>query len=209
MVILIPLVLVAAASVESSEWFPAKVVDGVQVEARSTPSGFDRHRGEVLVCADTSRLQAFMADVSHWHEWIPDVKEVRLLETEPESVTLYMETAVPWPFKTRDMVYRLTLAESSDDRERLRISIVGLPDYLPRAKDAYRMLEAAGEWRMTREGDRVRVIYELYVDPGRVPRFLANRRLAASVGKTLANLAALFPCKATDSAAAVPRAAGA
>ena len=57
-----------------------------------------------------------------------------------------------------------------------------------------RIRSAAGEWQLLPGDKGIDVSYELYLDPGRVPRSLANQRLAAAVGQTLANLAARFPC---------------
>lgn len=192
-VLFIPFFSIAGVP-DDPDWFQAATVDGVQVEGLSTPSGFDEHRANALVCTDVASLKAFIADISRWREWVPDVDELRLLDTSAGSVTFYMKTGVPWPFRARDMIYRLTEAESGDAGD-LRIEVIGLTGYLPQTKRAYRMEEVAGEWRVIREGPHIRVAYQLYVNPGPAPRFLANRRLARSLGKTLANLASHFPCE--------------
>ena len=69
-----------------------------------------------------------------------------------------------------------------------------MPDYTPPSDNAARIRSAAGEWRLLPGATGIDVSYELFVDPGRVPRFAANQRLATAVGQTLANLAARFPC---------------
>ena len=59
------------------------------------------------------------------------------------------------------------------------------------------MHEARGEWRFIDAGDGLMVSYRLFVDPGPVPAFAANGRLASTVGQTLANLARRYPCDQT------------
>ena len=120
-------------------------------------------------------------------------REAEILERGALSVTYYVRTATPWPMRDRDMVYRLSRVLHPGPG--VRIAVIGLPDYLEPRESVERMRAAVGEWYLRPEDDGIRVSYELYVDPGAVPRFLANRRLAAAVGQTLANLAGVFPCE--------------
>lgn len=107
------------------------------------------------------------------------------------------------------MVYRISRAPAADgapaaggepaadgapEAGGVRLSLTGLPDYTPVENSAARIRAASGEWRLVPSPSGIDVSYELYLDPGRVPRFLANQRLADAVGQTLANLAARFPC---------------
>lgn len=193
--LLVPVIWASSASTFNTDWVPARMIDGVQVEAQATPSGINNHRAEVFVCTELTTLKTFITDISRFHEWIPDLEEVELIDGSASSITFYMKSRVPWPLKPRDMVYRLADVAQSGDSDELRISMTGLPDFLPVTNDAYRMPEAAGEWRITRQGPRIRVVYQLYLDPGPAPKFMANRRLAAAMGKTLANLAAHFACE--------------
>lgn len=175
------------------------MVDGVRVEARATAAGFNAHRAEVSLCTDIESLKAYIVDISHLHEWIPDTEEVRLLDNSASSITFYLKTRAPWPFKDRDLIYQLTEIPPQTDGVDQHIAMIGLPDYLPESKDAYRMREATGEWRITDEDARIRVSYQLYLNPGgRVPKFLANRRLQTSFGRTLANLADHFTCESAS-----------
>jgi len=118
-------------------------------------------------------------------------RSARLLEHSGETAIYYVRSTTPWPLKDRDMVYRI---ERTPAPEGMRLSLTGLPEYTPPDASATRIRSASGEWRLTPSPAGIDVSYELYVDPGGVPRFLANQRLAAAVGQTLANLAARFPC---------------
>lgn len=174
-----------------TEWQPVRQVSGVPVEARHTETGFDVHRARVQVCTDLSSLENFVVDPSRFADWVAYTRSARLLERSGDSAVYYVRSTTPWPLKDRDMVYRISRAPAADG---LRLSLTGLPDYTPVEDSATRIRSATGEWRLVPSDSGIAVSYELFVDPGKVPRFLANQRLADAVGQTLANLAARFPC---------------
>lgn len=182
----------AVDRIASDDWIQGRTVDGVVVEYRATSSGFHDHRGEALMCAGLSRLEEFVADTRRFPEWIPYTESALLLESSEQTFTYYVRSSTPWPIQDRDMVYEISRHHEADGS--VRLDVVGLPDKYPEQENATRIREASGQWRLLEEGGVTRVRYELYVHPGRVPAFAANRRLATVVGKTLANLAAHFPC---------------
>jgi hypothetical protein len=167
-------------------------VDGIAVEFRPTESGFNMHRGEAFVCTDIASLERFVADAARFPDWIPYTLSARQLDRTEAGAVYYVLTSTPWPLKDRDMIYRISRLEG--DYQGLHLLLTGLPEYEPPIEHVERIRAAEGEWRLVPEGVGVRVGYELFVDPGSAPRFLANRRLANVVGKTLANLSAQFPC---------------
>jgi len=189
------LLLCCAAAMATEDWSPSRKVDGVPVEFRPTESGFHVHRAEVSVCADLATLESFVADTSRFPEWIPFTRSARLLDDSEGAYVYYVRSTTPWPAKDRDMIYRITREAASENS--IRLVMTGLPDYQPPEETAERIRTAEGAWHLTLVEDHTRVSYELYVDPGSVPAFLANRRLATVVGRTLANLSAEFPCPST------------
>ena len=186
--------LCALAATAGDDWELARVVRGVQVHARPAPgSPFAQHRGAVTVCAGLDTLERYVADTTRFHEWLPDTEEVRVLEHTDTTQTYYLRTRTPWPFRSRDMIYQFT-RESTLDTKQVSIGLKGLPDYMPEEPGAVRMHDASGEWILRMSNTGVLVSFQLHVDPGRVPALFANRRLAGTVGDTLANLAERFPC---------------
>ncbi|MEM8768388.1 MAG: hypothetical protein AAGE43_13135 [Pseudomonadota bacterium] len=173
-------------------WAAARQVAGVPVESRPTDSGFHEHRGAIAVCTDLDGLESFVADTSQFADWIPFTRSVELLSSSENDFVYYVRSTTPWPLNDRDMVYRVTRGPTTN--EGLKLSMVGLPDYQHPAQNATRLVAAEGQWRLWPAADVINVEYQLYVHPGGVPAFAANRRLATVVGRTLANLAARFPC---------------
>ena len=174
------------------DWAPARKVDGVAVERAHTASGIDAHRASVEVCTDLDGLSEFISDTSRFSEWIPDVKQSRLIEQDDASAVVYLRNSAPWPLKDRDMVYQLT--DAGHPADGLRIEMTSLPERVPLEDDAVRVSTAEGEWVLDAHEGMVQVTYALYLDPGPAPKFMANRRLATTLGKTLANLRTVFPC---------------
>ncbi len=186
------LALAAAAPLWAEDWSEVRQVQGVVVEARETESGFNEHRGAVQVCAELPVLEAFVADTSRFSEWLPYTRHAELLERADDHLVYYVRSSTPWPLKDRDMVYRITRMPDTD--QGVVLDLVGLPDYQPARKGAAPIQAAAGRWQFVPSEVGLNVSYQLFVDPGSVPPFAANGRMASAVGKTLANLASRFPC---------------
>ncbi len=175
-------------------WQVRQVVSGVAVQARPTMSGFDVHRAEVVVCANLHEITEFLADAAHFDDWIAFTEEVRLLEREELRIVYYLKSRAPWPFRPRDMIYEMINATGSASEEALHFEMTGLPDYLPPESDAVRLVSVSGDWWLTAVPGGTEVSLELYANPGRVPRYFANRRAARMLGETLANLSSHFTC---------------
>jgi hypothetical protein len=182
------------AAATEDNWSPAGKTRGVTLDSRPTPAGYRAYRGSVRVCTDLRGLQRFVADASRLHEWIPYTEEARALPGQRRWERYYLRTSAPWPFKSRDMVYRL-VPEPAGEVGTIHIRLEGLPDALPEREDAVRMTSADGRWTLTPRDGHIRVALSLAVNPGPVPTFFANRRMAATVAGTLTNLAEQFPCK--------------
>ena len=185
----------------SEPWKRVAFVEGVEVLALPTRSGFDLHRARVPVCTDLETAATFTEDADHFEDWVAYTLEARLLERSDERVLYYLKNSAPWPVRPRDMIYELS--PRFDDSGALHISMLGLPEHLPEEPGVVRMDSVEGEWLFVPEAAEVSVQLTIHVQPGRrVPKFLANRRLAQSVGRTLAGLARNFPCATSRDAVA-------
>lgn len=190
--VLVAILAAGATPGWASSWSEVRQIDGVTVESRATASGFNEHRGKVRVCTDLSVLEAFVADTDRFSEWLPYTRDAELLEASEQHYIYYVRSTTPWPLKDRDMVYEIS--RQPDSGRAVTLDIVGLPDYQLANQGVIRIQEATGQWRFMQSDSGLDVSYQLFVNPGPVPPFLANGRLASAVGKTLANLAARFSC---------------
>ncbi len=187
------LLCAVAATAGAEPWQPAGSVRGIEVESRPTESGFRAFRGSTVVCTGMQTLHDFVTDPDRFADWIPFTEAARRVPGDTAERLYYLRTRTPWPLRSRDMVYRLSEHSASGD-DLVILDLAGAPEHLPPQKGAVRMRSASGQWRLRPRGDRVEVSFQLALDPGRVPAFFANRRLAATVGGILANLTQRFPC---------------
>lgn len=167
-------------------------------------SGYAQVRASASVCATLPELVAFVEDVARFDTWIPDTEDARLLaRPSPTSQIYYIRTSMPWPVKHRDMVYRLT--EVADPSVPRAISVVmdGLPRYLPEYNGVVRMDSVEGRWDFHEGAGRTRISLHLHIEPGgKIPVWLATRRIVGAPRSMLGNIARQFAraCPAADAA---------
>lgn len=180
----------------ASEWTGAGTVRDVALESRPTASGFAEYRGRVSVCTSRQTLARFVTDARHLQSWVPFTETAHALSDDGRGTRYYVRSDAPWPFRSRDMVYRVLPGSdaAAGTGAALHIDLVGEPDAIPERSDAVRMAGASGRWELEVHDGRIDVGLRMTVDPGSVPRFFANRRIAATVGGMLANLRERFPC---------------
>lgn len=165
--------------------------DGLRVEVREVPgSRFRAFRASVRVAASPDAVLARLRDVEAYPGWFPDTKEAYVVEQQNGRWASYIRTGAPWPVKDRDAVYVSTLEGTGDD---FRIIVGVAPSLLPEIDSAVRIREAAGYWRLQREGDGTLITWEFHLEPGgSVPGSLANARVVATPRGALSALREFF-----------------
>src|SRR5262249_60411355 len=84
--------------------------NGVKVSTRDVDkSSYPEVRASATVCASLATLVDYIEDAAGFDRWIPDTVEARLLDKpSAREQIFYIRTGMPWPVKSRDMIYRLT-----------------------------------------------------------------------------------------------------
>lgn len=176
---------------KDAEWKIVGRSDDVTVSTRPfAGSSYPEVRASGIVCAALPPLVAYIEDAAGFDRWIPDTIEARLLaQPSKREQIFYIRTAMPWPVKSRDMIYRLTEPTGQVGGDRMSVSIEGLPDYLPENPDAVRMQDVSGRWNF-HERDGVTLIdLDMHFEPGgNIPGWIANRRIVETPTKMLENL---------------------
>ena len=187
--------LCALADDNDAGWRSVRHDSALDVYTRSVAgSDFDEVRVVGTICASLGALTAYVQDVSHIVDWIPDTEDARLLTQPSERERIYyLRTNMPWPVKDRDMIYRL-VATPDPSATATTIEMTGLPDYLPAAADAVRMTSMHGLWRIEQQGaKRTHVVLQMRVEPGgSVPIWLGRRRIVALPTGMIENLERRF-----------------
>jgi hypothetical protein len=164
-------------------------VDGIKVYTKTeTGSGYKTFKAEMQVNCKIDDAVRILKDVNKFKIWLADCKEAKLLKTENNEQYNYIEISLPWPFKSRDMVYHFqyTLINSNQ----LKVIITGIPEYIKPNNDIIRMTKADGFWLLTSvDAKKTNITYQMHVEPGgSIPAWLANSSVIDMPFSTLTGL---------------------
>ncbi|MEP1033580.1 START domain-containing protein [Ekhidna sp.] len=188
------LLLLSVLTLPSIEAFPQtsweidKRKDGIVVYTRAEKgSEFKSFKAFVLVEATTDEVIRILKNADSYAEWYGYTQTSKLLKRDENIQFNYVETIFPWPFKNRDMVYRMSI-NSSNPNETV-ISLEGIPNYMPEKKGIVRMKKAEGYILLKPLELKTEVTYVFHSEPGdNIPSWIANNSIAELPYKTLDGL---------------------
>ena len=171
-------------------WEKEKDEDGIQIFTRPVPeSDFREFRGEMeLEKGSIHSIVNVLLDVNGYGSLYPDCYgPVVLYRETPGTITYYLVSKAPWPFKDRDGIYELAVTENDSSA---RISIRVLPDYIPEKKQYVRLKKGEGFWEVRRsDTGGIGVIYQFLAGISeKVPELLLRRYNVDTPFQTLENL---------------------
>ncbi|MEP0366237.1 MAG: START domain-containing protein [Cyclobacteriaceae bacterium] len=172
-------------------WEIAKRQDGIVVYTKEEKtSEFKAFKGVVTVEASTNEIVSVLKDANQYVEWYGYTRTSKLLKREAEIQYTYVETVFPWPYSNRDMVYRMSIEELESGT--VKVSLNGVPNYLPEKKEIVRMKEAKGYILLRPIDANTEITYVFHSEPGNIPVWLANNSIAELPYKTLLGLRQLL-----------------
>lgn len=160
-----------------AQWTLKTNEDGIQLYTKSVPAS--PYKALKTVCTlqtSLSSVAAVLLDVERSKEWVYGTSSSRLLKQETPSVVIfYAEMGMPWPVTNRDFIVKISLTQDPVSKS-ITVLAENQPDYLPEKKKLVRIHSSSGKWLIDPlPNGRVRVEYQLYVDPGgNVPAALVN-----------------------------------
>ena len=121
-----------------SPWKIDKGKDGIRVYTRvEKSSDFKSFKAVMLTDASKDEIIELLRRADSYVEWYGYTKTAEVLKKEKSAQYNYVETIFPWPYDNRDMVYRMSI--DSSDLSATKISLVGIPDYIPERKGVIRL----------------------------------------------------------------------
>jgi len=186
------LAFVSFETLAQSSWELDKNQDSIKVYTKvEKGSEFKAFKAVALFNASTDEITKIIKNVDRYSEWYGYTKTAQLLKQEKDVQYNYVETIFPWPFRNRDMIYRMSI--NGANREKIEISIIGIPDYAPDKKGVVRMKKAEGYILLEPIGNKTEVTYVFHCEPGKnVPPWLANNSIAELPYQTLVGLRAIL-----------------
>ena len=159
-----------------AEW--TVVANEQQVEVSQQPvdgRGMPMFRGIGEVAATPDEIREVLEDVDSHAQWMPDVRESRLVRETGEQITVYRRSAAPWPVSDRDVVVR-SHTEVIQPGVEIHALFEGVADPdVPELSGVVRMPHLIGHWKVRAIApDRSLVEYQVDADPGgSLPGWLA------------------------------------
>jgi hypothetical protein len=169
--------LTAALQASAQPWELRKDQDGIRIYTRTADSTrFDEVKVETTFPGKLSSLATLILDIGNYPNWSFNSEKAYILKKISQS-ELYFYSLVhsPWPASDRDLAMHLHLTQDSSTRT-LYIHNDEIAGYIPEKKGVVRVPACIERWVVTPlPGDRIRIIYELRLDPGAsAPPWLIN-----------------------------------
>lgn len=188
MVFLCTLFVMPHYSYAQNSWEIDKNKEGIKVYTRvEEGSDFKSFKAVMTVAATNDEVLKILKNADRYSTWYGYTKTSKLLKQEKDVQYNYVETIFPWPYRNRDMVYRMSIDTLTTGA--IKIALKGIPDYIQEKNGIVRMKEAEGYILLQPMDSGTEVIYVFHSEPGEnVPPWLANNSIAELPFKTLAGL---------------------
>lgn len=160
-----------------TQWTLKTDEDGIQLYTKSVPgSSYKSLKTVCTLQTSLTSVAAVLLDVQQTKEWVYGTSTSGMLKQEsPSAVYFYAEMGMPWPVTNRDFIVKISILQDPVSKV-ITVLAENHPDYLPEKKALVRIRNSSGKWLIEPlPNGRVRVEYQLYVDPGGVvPASLVN-----------------------------------
>lgn len=187
-VLLSMLVFTSPDAFSQASWEVDKNQDGIIVYTKvEKDSDYKAFKAVMIVGASTAEIVAVLKNADSYTKWYGYTKTSKVLKREQDVQYQYVETMFPWPYRNRDMVYKMSVNTSNPAV--VDISLTGIPDYIPENKGIVRMKKAEGFILLKSLAGQTEVTYQFHSEPGEhIPAWLANNSIAMLPYKTLKGL---------------------
>ncbi|MFY0686019.1 MAG: hypothetical protein JXQ90_02580 [Cyclobacteriaceae bacterium] len=170
-----------------SSWELDRDKDGIQVYTRQEQeSDFKSFKAVMTLWTTPAQIMNVLREADQYTRWYGFTKASELLNQTDTTQYNYVETIFPWPYSNRDMVYRMST--SLINANIIKVSLRGIPDYIPAREGIVRMQHAEGFMLLEQVDDKTIVTYQFHSEPGDVPSWLANNAIAELPVKTMLGL---------------------
>lgn len=172
-----------------TEWQERLNESGILVESRPFPGQkHQEFRATLTLTATPASVIALLQDNDACSRWLFRCEESRLLDLiSNQERYFYQVTDLPFPAKSRDVIFHATL--EYQDNGGIRVNVSSAPDHIEETGHV-RIRHAIGYYLVEPVSDSsTRVTWQQYINPaGSLPGWLVNSMLTDLPFKSLQNM---------------------
>ncbi len=158
-------------------WKLSKEKDGIRVyQSGVEHSNYKSIKVECILEGNYDKLMAVLNNVSLHKDWVYNNKTSHIISrVSPYEFYYYTETFLPWPMSNRDAIVHLKMNKDSLNRF-LKITALGVPDYLPEKSGKVRVTKSNISWYVTMPTTHtINILYIFEAEPGgSLPAWVVN-----------------------------------
>jgi len=165
------------ADEENGQWQLITDEDGIQVYTIDlNNTDIVKAKAITVISSTMSRIRQELDDIDSRHEWVPFLKQSRLIVVNSNTRHLeYSLFSAPWPASNRDFVYSMELVLETDEQFKYEMKSV-LSDRMPEQAGLIRGEIFESNYIITKLDEnltRVELVY--HADPkGWLPNWIVN-----------------------------------
>jgi len=175
--IIISVMVLIGSGLRAQAWEFIKEKDGIKISTRKADnSSFKCFKGETVFHTTMAKLSMYIGNVNNVNWWDKNVREIRVLSSEPEKyMKYYLVYHVSWPLNDRDLCVEARITVDPVTGEKV-VSAKPLLDVVPEREGVVRIRNYWQKWTLKPTGNNtVSAVLEGFVDPGgNVPSWLYN-----------------------------------
>jgi hypothetical protein len=183
-----------------NDWKLEKQKNGISVFTKNIQSSkFKEIKVDAVLSGKLTKMDSIIRDVKNHKQWIYHTKNAYPVKyISNNEIIYYEETAIPWPFKNRDVVIDMKLYMDTI-RHTLTISSYNVDHVLPANADIVRVPFLSLDWDIKElDKNQLHIQYYFIADPGgSLSPWLANFFAVTGPYDTFSNLANLLKSNST------------
>jgi len=182
------LLVIPLIGLSQNQWKLKKEENDIKIYTRSVENlNFDEYRATVLLETSINNVLAELLEAPEYKEGNTPGVSYYVKSISKNQHVFYAKKQLPWPIKDRDVITLLTVKKISD--KKIKLSLEGLPQALPKKDKTIRIKNLMGHWLLEENKGKTKVTQQLYLDPeGNLPAFIVNSLLIKGPFKTFSEL---------------------
>ncbi len=169
-------------------WVLKKDANGIQIYTRAIPNiNFNEYKAVTSLNSSIDIVLKALLEAPKYHENCVSGVSYYVKPLKNNKHVFYVQKALPWPIKDRDIVTLLTVERISS--KKIKLVLESFPEEIPEKNETIRIKKLMGHWLLEEKENKTIVTQQLFLDPeGNLPPFIVNNLIIKGPYKTFKEL---------------------